>query len=369
MKIIVLASYSTSLINFRKELLEALVNRGHQVTACAPENNFEVEQILNSMGIAYKTIAFERTGMNPLSDLNSLSRLISIFKKHEPDVLLSYTIKPVIYGSIAGRLVRTKDIFSIITGLGYTFEGNSKRRKLLRSFIKALYRKSLSYNTKVFFQNPDDLRLFQTLSIIKPGREVLINGSGVNLSKYEEADPIIFPPTFLLIGRLLIEKGVEDYIEAAKIIRKKYPQANFQLLGRIDKRNSSINQKQLNEWQKQGVIEYLGETKDVRPFIADSSVYVLPSYREGTPRSVLEAMAMGRPIITTDAPGCRETVKVGRNGFLVPVNNPTALAASMEKFIVDPSLIEHMGRQSRLYAEERYNVHSVNEVILDAMGI
>lgn len=367
MKIIVLASYANSLLNFRQELLEALVSKGHHVTACAPEKNEYVKEKLNSLNIEYRPLPLERTGMNPIKDAKTFLRLISFFKEIKPDMLISYTIKPVIYGSLAARLAGITNIYSIITGLGFAFEGGTKKRKLLRLLVKVLYKVSLSTNTKVFFQNPDDLQLFKNLGIIKPGQEILINGSGVNLHKYQEAAPLINPPTYLLIGRLLKEKGVGEYAEAAKQLKKRYPSAVFRLLGPFDENPSSFQADQVNEWHKSGVIDYLGKTRDVRPYIAAAGVYVLPSYREGTPRSVLEAMAMGRPIITTDVPGCRETINMGRNGFLVPVRDTKALINAMEKFILDPSLIPAMGRQSRIYVEERYDVHNVNKNILDAM--
>lgn len=366
MKIIVLASYANSLLTFRQELLEALVGKGHRVTACAPEKNEYVKEKLNSLNVEYRTLPLERTGMNPIKDAITFFRLISFFREIKPEMLISYTIKPVIYGSLAARLVGITNINSIITGLGFAFGGETKKRKFIRLLVKSLYKISLSSNAKVFFQNPDDLQLFKNLGLVKPDQEVLIDGSGVNLDTYQETAPFINPPIFLLIGRLLKEKGIEEYAEAAKQLKSRYPQAVFRLLGPFDENPSSIKADQVNEWHESGVIDYLGETRDVRPYIAATGVYVLPSYREGTPRSVLEAMAMGRPIITTDTPGCRETIN-GRNGFLVPAKDVNALLNAMEKFILEPSLITEMGRQSRIYATERYDVHKVNENILGAL--
>ncbi len=369
MKIIVLASYANSLLNFRQELLEAMVDKNHSVIACAPGKNEFVEKRLNSLGIRYQPLKFERTGMNPLKDALAFLRLISLFNEIKPDLLLSYTIKPVIYGSLAARLSNVEKMYSIITGLGYVFEGDTYKRRLIRSLVRVLYKIALSSNTKVFFQNPDDLALFNKLGIVKQEQQVLINGSGVNLQKFRERNSPTNPCSFLLIARLLKEKGIAEYVEAAKRIKKRYPHAAFRLLGPYDPNPASIQPYEINAWHQAGIIEYLGETRDVRPFIAEAGVYVLPSYyREGTPRSILEAMAMGKPVITTDSPGCRETIDKGRNGFLIPVRDTIALINAMERFILDPSLIDKMGKQSRLYAEKRYDVHKINEDILNAIG-
>jgi glycosyltransferase involved in cell wall biosynthesis len=176
-------------------------------------------------------------------------------------------------------------------------------------------------------------------------------------------------PVFLLIARLIRDKGVFEYADAARILKRRYPEAVFRLLGWFDRHPEAISPKQIDQWQREGIIEYLGETQDVRPFLAESNVYVLPSYREGTPRTVLEAMAMGRPIVTTDAPGCRETVIEGKNGFLVPPRNVDALGKAMERFISTPEIIETMGGESRKFAEMKYDVHKVNYVIMRTMGL
>jgi glycosyltransferase involved in cell wall biosynthesis len=197
----------------------------------------------------------------------------------------------------------------------------------------------------------------------------LIPGSGVDLTHFALVAPRILPVTFLLIARLMYDKGVREYVEAARSLKSGYPDARFRLLGPLDPNPMGVPRRVVEEWQREGVIEYLPETRDVRPFLAEASVYVLPSYHEGMPRSVLEAMAMGRPIVTTDAPGCRETVVPGRNGYLVPVKDSAALSRAMERFMIDPSMISAMGHQSRLLAEERFDVRKVNSEILSRMGI
>lgn len=227
---------------------------------------------------------------------------------------------------------------------------------------------------KSVFQNPDDEVLFRKMAILKPSTaSKVVNGSGVNVSEYAVAPfPVVdlAPcPRFLLIARLLVDKGIREYAQAAAIIKAKYPQAQFDLVGWIDDNPNAIQQHELDDWISSGLFNFWGKLGDVKPVIAACAIYVLPSYREGTPRTVLEAMAMGRPIITTDAPGCRETVVDGLNGYLVPVKAVDELAQAMEKFIVNPALITQMGAASRQLAEEKFDVNAVNQVMLREMGI
>jgi glycosyltransferase involved in cell wall biosynthesis len=250
------------------------------------------------------------------------------------------------------------------------------RLRFLKNLVIWLYRIALKGNERVFFQNPDDIDAFVSLQIVRPEMVTKTNGSGVNLEHYSvqaetvKDDNLENRVTFLLIARLLVEKGVREYVAAARAIKRKYAEARFMLVGwSFEENPSAISSTQVEAWREEGLVEIFGETNDVRPYIASSSVYVLPSYREGTPRTVLEAMAMGKPIITTDVPGCRETVVDGFNGFLVKVKDKDMLAEAMEKFIVEPELIKTMGAASRRFAEEKYDVHKVNQVINEAMGL
>jgi glycosyltransferase involved in cell wall biosynthesis len=345
-----------------------MVKEGHEVIACADGENVEVASSLKKIGVTYRSIRIERAGLNPLKDLRTLWRLYSFLKKTNPEAVLSYTIKPVIFGSLAAYLAGASNIYSIITGLGYVFTGETLKHRAIRFLAANMYRLALTVNKTVFFQNPDDLAFFADSGLVSPHKQLLVNGSGVDLDHFGKSD-ITNQPVFLLIARLLKDKGIIEYVNAARILKKRYPAAIFRLLGPLDSNPSAINKLQIEKWQKEGMIEYLGETRDVRSYIAESSVYVLPSYREGTPRTVLEAMAMGRPIVTTDAPGCRETVIDGENGFLVPVKNVDALVQAMERFILQAELVGRMGVRSREIAEEKYDVHKVNEVILKTMGL
>lgn len=368
-KVLVMAGYADSLVNFREEMLCAMVENGHEVMACAPGNSPEVEQALFDIGVAYYPIALNRTGLNPILDLMSIYRLTVLFRKLKPDVVLAYTIKPVIYGSIAVRLANVKRIYSMITGLGYAFTGSSFKSRLVGSLAGKLYQLALGFNQRVFFQNPDDRDLFIEKRILKDSiKTILINGSGVNLDVYQSIE-IPSSISFLLIARLLRDKGIYEYASAARIIKKEYPQVKFYLAGWLDDNPAAINKDDLQVWQDTGDIEYLGCLPDVRPALADCSVYVLPSYREGTPRTVLEAMATGRAIITTDVPGCRETVDHDKNGVLVPVKDVEALVEAMRLFIEKPLLINTMGKASRQMTEQKYDVHKVNTMILETMGL
>lgn len=370
-KIIVLASLAESLINFRGRLLSSLVNAGHEVIACAPEKDQDVEKKLENMGVEYRVIKLCRAGISPISDLTYLFNLCRLFIELRPDIVLAYTIKPVIFGSLAARFISVPQSYSIITGLGYTFlEKGDFEGRFLKFVVQWLYRLSLLKNQAVFFQNPDDLSLFTSLKLVRKSQKtVLVNGSGVDLDYFCEVPFINDQPEFLLIARLLKDKGLVEYVEAAKVLKSRYRNLRFHLVGPLDSNPSAINESQLEMWHQEGIINFHGEVADVRPYIAATSIYVLPSYREGTPRSVLEAMAMGRPIITTNAPGCRETVVEGENGFLVPIKNAEALAQAMERFILDPNLIKKMGQRSRKIAVEKFDVYHVNSIILRTMGL
>lgn len=347
-----------------------MVGNGHEVLAAAPGISPQIETELKKIGVAARSLPLDRTGMNPLQDLKLLWFLRNLFRKESPSLLLSYTIKPIIYGSLAARLARIPHVFSIVTGLGYVFLGETFKQRASGVLAKVLYRAALRRNQRVFFQNPDDLAEFRRLRLLaRADQAIRINGSGVNLDYYAPAPPVVAPVSFLMIGRLYREKGIHEYIEAARILKQRFPQARFQVVGAIDSNPSAIRPQELAAWQREKLIEHTGWVDDVRPHLRAASVYVLPSYREGTPRSVLEAMAMARPIITTDAPGCRETVVHGQNGFLVPIKNAQALAEAMELFVRAPSMIPKMGDQSRRLAETKFDVHSVNRVMLAVMGL
>ncbi|KRW82124.1 glycosyltransferase family 4 protein [Marinobacter sp. P4B1] len=369
---LLIASFPDSLIKFRGPLLRALVAKGLDVHVAAPDlaDVPDIRTELEALGITLHDISLKRTGTNPVADLATVAELWRLMRRIRADYVLGYTIKPVIYGSMAAWLANVPNRFALVTGLGYAFTGDaSGKRGLLRKLIQRLYRFGLSKSRKVFFQNPDDEALFRQLGLLPADiPSCVVNGSGVDVADYALA-PLPEKPSFLLIARLLGDKGVREYAQAARKVKAQYPDAVFRLVGWIDDNPDAISQQELDGWVNTGTVEFLGKLADVRPAIADCNVYVLPSYREGTPRTVLEAMAMGRPVITTDAPGCRETVTDGDNGFLVPVKAVDELAAAMVKFIENPELVAGMGERSRLVAEQKYDVHRVNEFMLGEMGV
>ena len=379
MKFLIISSFLPSVLNFRGKLLESIYSKGLEIHILAPDLAFfsaEHEKLL-SLGYYIHEIPMQRTGTNPASDLKTLLNMYALIKKIKPDYVLSYTIKPVIYGTLAAWLAKVPNRYALITGLGYAFQNveTHSKRSIFQKLVHGLYQQALSRSHKAFFQNPDDLKLFQDLNLLKSQTpSVVVNGSGVNVTDFN----ILPLPTneqqqakisFLLIARLLIDKGVREYAQAAEIIKQKHPNVEFNLVGWIDENPAAITQQELDQWVTKKTVKYWGKLTDVRPAIAESSVYVLPSYREGTPRTVLEAMAMGRAIITTDAPGCRETVVDGDNGFLVEVKSVESLVEAMQKFIHQPELIEKMGNRSREIALHKYDVHQVNTHMMQEMGL
>ena len=374
MKFLIVAGFADSLIGFRKPLILALLDKGLSVHVAAPEltTNNKVISELHSLGVATHDISMQRTGMNPLSDLFALFSIFKLMRRIKPDFFLGYTIKPVIYGNLAALLARVPNRFALITGLGFAFIGEEGgARSKIRALVQGLYRFALKNTNTVFFQNPDDEKLFRELGILSSkANSCVVNGSGVDVSQFEVAPLDLNKPIrFLLIARLLGDKGVREYVSAAAEIKKSFPDTVFDLVGWIDENPDSITQTELDAWVSAGTVNFLGRLSDVRPAISDCDIYVLPSYREGTPRTVLEAMAMGRAVITTDAPGCRETVVDGDNGYLVPIKDSVSLAAAMLRFIENPVLIKEMGQRSRVIAEEKYDVHKVNEQMLMGMRL
>lgn len=370
MNVLLIASFADSIVTFRGHLICALNASGCEVHAAAPAlgTNSAAADALAPMKVAPHDIRMSRTGTNPLSDLRLCGQLCMLMRTLHPELVLGYTIKPVVYGTIAAWIAGVPRRYALVTGLGYAFTGT--RQGFLAQIVRLLYRFALARTHKVFFQNPDDERLFRELRLLPTSvPSVVVNGSGVDIEAYPMRPLPDGAPVFLMIGRLLGDKGVREYAHAARTIRVTLPEIRFQLAGWIDTNPDAIAQSELDAWIADGTLEFLGKLDDVRPAIAASSVYVLPSYREGTPRTVLEAMAMGRPIITTDAPGCRETVEDGENGFLVPVKSVDGLVGSMRRFIGDMKLAARMGVRSRQIAEDKYDVHKVNEKMLREMGI
>lgn len=367
MDVFIIAGNARSLIANRGDLIRDMCAAGLEVAAAVPTADYlsEVEEL----GITIYPVEMGRTGINPLHDLKYLLALRKLLRKVRPRVVFGYTIKPVVYGSLAARLAGVPHIYSMITGLGHVFTTENARNRRLQKIIGLLYRAGLSANRKVFFQNPDDLQEFLDRGMLNDrGKAVRTYGSGVDMQRFAREHLPDGPTTFLFIGRLLTEKGVAEFCEAARQVHVEYPEARFVAVGPHDPSlPHSCSAENLATWKAEGIVEFIGGVADVRPWIEQCSVFVLPSYREGTPRSVLEAMSMGRAIITSDAPGCRETVEQGINGFLVPPRTTQPLAEAMKHFLKHPEHIAQMGAASWQLVEKHYDVHKVNRVILNAM--
>lgn len=372
--ILIISSELFSLINFRGSLIKYLINCGHKVTALAPKeknNNIDITQKLKSMGVVLKRYSLTRASLNPFKDYFSYKSICYEISKSKPDVVIAYTAKPVIYTGMAIRNFSKISFFPLITGLGYSFtEGIGIKRKLIQQLMIVLYRLGLKNAKSIIFQNSDDEKLFNKLKIISKSQSShIVNGSGVDLDLYPFSQSPK-EPIFLMLSRLLVDKGVREYVEASQIVKRTFPKATFQLAGRLDSNPSSISAKELKLWINEGFINYLGELSSVQRTIASCKIYVLPSYREGIPRSVLEAMAIGRPILTTDTPGCRETVIQGKNGLLVPPKNSKSLANAMIQLLEETEdKIQNMGKESFILAKKKFAVEKINKNILNIMNL
>lgn len=371
-KVLVVGSLAESLVNFRGDLLRYLVAGGHQVVALAPPGPSWVDERLAQWGVRRELIPMQRTGTGWAADLALLLMLRRLFKAERPDAVLTYTIKPVIYGSLAARMAGVPRIVAMITGLGFTFMPVSGlKQRLVQRVARGLYALAMRCATLVLFQNPDDEAEFRAAGLLPARLSVRrINGSGVNVERFAAAPLPAGRVRFLLIGRLIADKGVREYLAAARLLHADHADVECHLAGPYDSNPSALAPQEVERTVAEGVIVYHGPVRDVRPLLRECTVYVLPSYREGTPRSVLEALAMGRPVITTDAPGCRETVVPGANGELVAVADAVALAKAMRRFADMPrDALEAMAGQSRALAEAKYDVRRVNADIALALGL
>jgi len=373
MRFALITSQAFSLANFRGPLIAALVARGVEVFAIAPDYDVQTRDAVLALGATPVDCSLSRTGMNPVRDMLSVFSLALLLRRLRLDVSLGYFIKPVIFGTLAAALAGVPQRFCMIEGLGYVFTPASGteplRRQFLRRLVSSLYKFALKFANRVFLLNDVDIADMVSRGLVQKSQVVNLGGIGVDLAEWLPVPSVIEPVTFLLAARLLREKGIVEYAEAARIVKNTFPATRFLLLGGLDPNPGGLSAAEVNAWVRQGVLEWPGHVP-VKNWLSQASVYVLPSYyREGVPRSTQEAMAMGRAVITSDAPGCRETVVEGLNGFLVPVRDPQSLARAMVRFIEQPELIKSMGEASRVMAVERFDVHKVNGVMLATMGI
>lgn len=310
MKILVLSSFTTSLFWFRIDMMQSFLQAGHEVLAVAEEPEELWENKFAALGIRYRSIPVQRNGMNPLKDLQTLRALKTLMKEEKPDKIFAYQAKTVIYGGMAAAGCGITEFYPLIAGLGSIFLSDDLKTRLVRKILVTEYKYGMRKTPKAFFQNEDDLGVFIKHGIISGDRAVILNGSGVNLDKFPQK-PLPEEFALLCISRLIRDKGVMEYLEACRILKQRHPQVRCMLVGPFDTNPSAIQKEELQGYIDDGSIEYFGEQKNVQPYLEQCSIYVLPSYHEGTPKTVLEAMATGRPILTTDAPGCRQTVPEG----------------------------------------------------------
>lgn len=364
-KLAFVANTAWSMFNFRHGLLSRLICDGYQLTIIAPRDEFSDK--LQKMGCAVVDLPMEAKGTNPLQELKLIYTLYRIYQQITPDFIIHYTIKPNVYGSLAAKMAGIPSL-AITTGLGYTFVNDNFIAKIARQLYKMAFR----YPKEVWFLNEDDRQAFLAYSLVSENKAKLLHGEGVNVSHFSPISSSFGnnPTTFLLIARMLWDKGIGEYIEAARVIKSKYPKTHFQLLGACDVPNPSlISREQIIIWESEGIVEYLGTTDDVRTVIANVDCVVLPSYREGIPRTMLEAAAMAKPLIVSDAPGCKDVVINGKTGFLCKVKNRDSLAAAME-LIINQSIQERvdMGGAGRNLVLHKFDERVVIKKYIDMLS-
>lgn len=364
-KLALVANTAWSMFNFRHGLLSHLINNGYQLTIIAPQDEFSDK--LREMGCAVVDLSLEAKGTNPLQDLKLIHTLYDLYQKIAPDFIIHYTIKPNIYGSLAAKWAGIPSI-AITTGLGYTFVNDNWVAKVARGLYKLAFR----CPKEVWFLNEDDRQVFLRYQLVSQEKAVLLHGEGVDLTHFApQAQPVADGKVrFLLIARMLWDKGVGEYVEAARIVHQQHPNAVFQLLGACGVANPSvIERSQIAQWEAEGLVEYLGTTPDVRSIIANADCVVLPSYREGIPRTMIESAAMAKLLIVTDAPGCRDVVLPGQTGYLCPVKDATALAACCEQIIVmSPEARAEMGAAGRRFMADTFDEKLVIEQYLNTLN-
>lgn len=371
-RIAIVGNQAFTLIRFRGSLIRMLVAHGYSVYAFMPDATSDDHKMLRQLGA--KPVAFEldRTGLNPFRDLRTVGSLIQGFRRYEINLVLCYFIKPVIYGLWAARLCGVARRFALIEGAGTALsndQGASVKKRALRNIVIRLYRSALRSAHKVFFLNQDDEQLFQSTGMVSSDQCEIVPGIGIDLQDYEVAALPAEPVTFVMLTRLLGQKGVREYAAAARMVKQRYPKIRFVLLGGLESNPDGIYEDEVQSWVDEGFLEWPGRVNDVRAWLASAHVFVLPSYREGLPRSTMEAMAVGRAIITTDSVGCRETVEPGQNGLMIPPRDADALAAAITQMIEHPERMANMGVASRKIAEERFDVRKINQLFLEGMGL
>ena len=367
MKILIVSPKNKTVFNFRGDLIREMIALGHDVTVVGPNRDY-VEDVL-ALGISeFIETKMVKDNTSITGDLAYLKMLIRVMKEKKPDLVFGYTIKPVIYGSMAAKIAGVKKIYAMVTGLGRVYASGGLKARAVRLITKMLYKRAFKACNKVIFQNGDDIQELVRQGYLPLEKTVQVSGSGVNMDRFARTE-LPEQPVFLMVSRIIREKGVMEYCEAARAVRAEYPEARCILLGGFDSSIGALKPEEVQPYIDDGSIEFPGEVKDPVSFYHDSAVFVLPSYyREGLPRTLLEAMSCGRAIITTDWPGCREPVADEVNGFMVPVKDAAALTDRMKRLAADRELRERMGAAAYDTCKQRFEVSIINAQMRQVLG-
>lgn len=367
MRIFLLGSQSNYVQIFRGDLLKRMAELGHDVYAVALDR--ECEQYFNEIGVKLIDISFNRTGTNPFTDLVTISKYVKLFKKYKPDYIYAFNIKPVIYGCIAAKICKIKNVYPLIPGVGIVFNRTGFKGKFIEKSVSILYKIALKKANKVFFQNYDDIDLFVEKSILPREKCVHVNGSGVNMKRFKHT-PAPLPVSFLMIARLLKNKGVLEYCQCAQRLHDKYPDMCCKLIGEYDTNPNSLTEKDIQPFIDSGAIEHIRFTNEIPKYMSENTVFVLPTYyNEGLPHTILESMASGRAVITTAWKGGKDAVDDKETGLLIPIKDVDALYDAMQYMIDNPEVAVEMGNKAREKCCKIYDVDKVNDSILRTMGL
>ena len=363
-----IAPQTDTFVNFRGDLIRDIRKKGYSVTVVVPED--KCREFFNKSGVKVRLIDLKKNSFSLLNTSSYYKELVKIISEERPNKVFAYTIKPVIFGSLAAKKAGVKEIYSLICGLGMLFCSDSWKVKLVRSGVGVLYKRALKCNTKVIFQNKDDIDEFVGRGYVERDKCELVDGSGVNLKKFPHTELPAKGMSFLMVSRVLKEKGVMEYLKAAAMVKNHHPEVMFRYIGAIDKNKNAIKAELINPYIEDGTVDYIAGTDNVAKYIAKCNAFVLPSYyREGIPKTLLEAMAMGRPILTTNTPGCRETVVDGENGFFVQTKRAKDLALKMVWMIKNRDKLQEMGDKSYEMCLERFTIDKINNRMMEIMEI
>lgn len=367
MKIVISPSKGNSLIGFRGKLIKEWIKHGNEVICTSIESNKEMDDSITDLGAKYYQIKGSRTGPSIIEGFKMIHAYKKLYKKEKPDVAFLYMSKPIAFGGLAAIFSKVKHIYVFVTGLELAFYSKGIKNAIVRLVLKTLFKIVHSKADKVFFMNQDDYNTFLKMGLVKKEQSRFVHGSGIDLNHYTYK-PLPDKDAVCMVGRLVWSKGVGEFVEAAKIVHQKYRDVEFYIVGRYDENPESLSKKEIKEIKEQGEVVLYGYQNDVRPYIEKCSIFVLPSYHEGNGRSIVQAEAMGRPIVTTLAPGCRETVEDSINGYLVPVKDGEKIADAIIRILDNPELKEQMSQES-LRVSKKFDVNEVNKVFLNEMNI